>query len=340
MKSAVALAAAATITLLMGVGARADGNFSNLLQHGGGNSALVDQSPGNGNLAGAETLAARQLGNLNILDFTQSGSNNEIGTGGDGFLQQSDRNTATIRQSSSGNAVLEIVQTGIASGFGAHRRNTLSIVQEGGDGNLVGRVVQTRAGGLAGLPGQPGNVASILQNGAQNTVTLLSQTGLRNNAALSFAGSRNTASAVQDGVGNAATLDVVGDDNHLALRQEGGGNRAAVTVHGHGNNAADHFVPGARGSAHVGLADGAGLAPGDIAQTGLFNSIDYDLGLGSSGLLSDNNSFAFLQDGISNRIEGKTDGSGNQVVIVQNGALNFVSFVQTGNLNVIGVSQQ
>ncbi len=338
MKLAAALATAAAVTLMMGAQARADDNFSNLLQAGDGSSAVIRQSLGSGNLAGTATLAVRQIGNLNVLDFTQSGGNNEIGSGSTGFLQQSSRNTTTIVQSSDGNRVLDVVQTGISSGFGAYRRNTLSIVQEGGDNNLVARVVQTRAGGLLALPGQPGNVASIVQNGALNTVTLFSQTGLRNSAELSFNGNGNIASAVQEGAGNTATVSIVGDDNRLALRQAGGGNHAAVTVHGHGSNATGYFAAGAHGSAHIGLADAAGLAPGDIVQTGLLNSIEYDLG--SLDPLSSGNSFAFSQDGISNRIEGRTDGIGNQVVVVQEGALNLTSFVQIGNFNVIGVSQQ
>jgi len=326
--------AAMAILLATAVSAWAGGdNFANLLQNGSTNSAAVDQSSGNDNLAGTALLGARQNGNNNLLEFRQLGHGNEIGTGAGGFLQKSNRNNATIRQTTDNNSVLEIQQTGIASGFGTHRRNTLAIVQEGGDGNVVQRVEQIRVGGLLALPGQQGNVASIVQNGAGNTVTLLSQNGLRNTADLNFKGNANMASAVQEGAENTAAVTVTGDDNRLSLHQVGAGNAATLSVQGYSNNAGA-FSPGAHGA----LADLAGLAPGDIVQVGLLNSIDYNLG--SADPLSSGNSFAFSQNGVSNQIVGETDGSGNQVVVVQEGTLNLTSFVQLGNFNTIGVSQR
>jgi len=332
MRQATTLATTVVVIgTLLATGALADDNFSKLLQNGATNSALVDQSSGSDNRVGTAALAARQVGNDNILEFTQSGDGNEIGSVG--FLQQSNRNTATILQASDGNAVIEVLQKGIASGFGAHRRNTLTIVQEGGDGNVVQRVEQIRVGGLLALPGQQGNVASIVQNGAGNTVTLLSQNGLRNTADLNFKGNANMASAVQEGAENTAAVTVIGDDNRLSLHQVGAGNAATLSVQGYSNNAGA-FSPGAHGA----LADLAGLAPGDIVQVGLLNSIDYNLG--SADPLSSGNSFAFSQNGVSNQIVGETDGSGNQVVVVQEGTLNLTSFVQLGNFNTIGVSQR
>lgn len=402
MKPKDMVAAPAAILLLAGASALADDNSARLLQSGSLNSALIDQSPGSGNRAGGD-LAARQDGDRNVLEFTQSGDRNAIGAGGAGFLQQSNRNTATIVQSSSDNSVVEVLQTGIASSTGTHRRNTLSITQQGGNGNVVGSVVQTRtrpAGDLFGLTDRlPGNEATILQNGAGNRIALLSQTGRDNRAELAFDGNLNRATSVQTGAGNSARVSVDGSINSVLLEQdslvfgntaqigieggwnlvridqsgsnravagieghsnvvavdqngsntaqiaiEGSANRVAASqtsaanaldigIAGHGNNALPFFSPGA----HAGIASGAGLAPGDIVQNGLSNSIEYDLG---SDQLSSGNRFAFLQEGFGNRIEGNTNGNGNQVVVVQEGALNFTSFVQIGNFNVIGVSQQ
>lgn len=375
MKPTATFTTVAAAALLMAASALAGDNAAYLSQQGRSNAAAIDQTPGSGNRAGTGAHAARQHGDANILEFTQSGDRNAIGAGGTGFLQQSNRNTATITQSSNRNTVFEVVQTDLASDAGMHRRNTLSIEQRGGNGNRVDAVVQIRTDLL---PRLRGNEALILQDGVGNRVGLLSQTGRDNRADLSFDGNLNLASSVQSGAGNravarvegnlnlifveqqslvagnearigiegngnavsvrqnganAARIDIDGSYNHIAANQSGVGNALDIAVHGHGNNAFPLFSPGA----HRGFAMATGLAPGDVVQDGLLNSIDYRLG--DDGL-SSGNRFALAQDGIGNRIEGTTDGIGNEVVVVQEGALNFTSFVQIGNFNVIGVSQQ
>lgn len=377
-KATFATVAATAILVAAGAAGMAlagDDNSAHLSQQGLGNSALIDQSAGSRNRAGTDALAARQNGNANILEFTQSGDRNAIGTGGAGFLQQANRNTAIVTQSSNRNTVTEIVQTGLDSDAGTQLANTLVIDQRGGGANRVDSVVQTRAGLL---PRLRGNEASILQDGAGNRVSLLSQTGLGNSAALSFDGDLNLASSRQSGAGNsaearvkgslniiridqqslalgntaridvdgnanavsvdqdganAARIGIDGNLNRLAASQSGAGNALDIAINGHGNNALPVFSLGA----HRGFAAAAGLAPGDVVQNGLLNSIDYTLG---GGELSSGNRFALAQDGIANRIEGTTDGIGNEVVVVQEGARNVTSFVQIGNFNVIGVSQQ
>ena len=379
MTPKASLATVAAVALLAATSAAgsalAGDNAAWQSQDGLGNSARIDQTPGSRNRAGTDALAARQQGDANILQFTQSSDRNAIGTGGAGFLQQWNRNTATVTQSSNRNTVTEIVQTGLESGTGTRRANTLLIDQRGGAANRVDSVVQTRTGLL---PRLSGNEASILQDGAGNRVSLLSQTGLGNSAALSFDGDFNLASSRQSGAGNsveagvkgslniiridqqslalgntaridvdgnanavsvdqdganAARIDIDGNLNRLAASQSGAGNALHIAINGHGNNALPVFSLGA----HRGFAAAAGLAPGDVVQNGLLNSIDYTLG---GGELSSGNRFALAQDGIANRIEGTTDGIGNEVVVVQEGARNLTSFVQIGNFNVIGVSQQ
>lgn len=401
MKSAFPITTVAVTFLLVAGGAHAGGdNLANVAQTGDRNSALIDQSAGNHNRAGASGLALRQSGSDNFLSITQAGNHNRIGVRGDGLLQQSNRNKATIEQKSDRNRVGEVIQTGISSGVGSDFRNTLSITQQGGNGNLVRRVEQTRAGGLLGFPGQPGNDALSVQNGARNVVSLLSQTGFRNQAALSFTGNRNRASASQQGIGNkidavvsqgdrndvridqvslalgnlatlrisdgddnvvridqdganAAQISIIGssnsvslaqlgsndagisiegNDNLLRAQQTGTGNDLLISIRGNDSNNA----PFSAGKASV-LASGFDLAPGDVIQSGIGNSIDYSIG--SVTALSNGNRFAFLQEGLGNRIVGKTDGDDNEVVIVQRGAMNFTSFVQAGSGNVIAVSQ-
>lgn len=408
MKPAATFATAAALALLAGAGALASDNVSHLSQNGDLNAALIDQSAGDGNHAGAAGLAVRQNGRQNRLGFEQSGDGNEIGAEGGGFLQQSNRNTATITQSSNDNKVIEVLQTGMTSGIGgeALRRNTLSITQQGGNGNVVETVVQTRtrpALDIFGLTdGLRGNEATIVQDGTGNRVGLLSQTGRSNDAYLSFDGNRNDARSIQSGAGNDAHVDVTGSWNFIRIEQEslvlgnaatirivdgnanfarvsqagsnealitiegnanavsldqsgsneaavsveghfnfvaasqaGVGNSIDVTVRGHGNNAP--WLGGFSDGAHRSFAQQAGIAPGDIVQQGLFNSVDYDLGGGP--LSSNNNRFAFSQEGLGNRISGSTTGSNNQAVVVQSGMHNFTSFVQVGNANIIGVNQ-
>lgn len=403
MKPKDTIAATAAILLLASASALAGDNSTRLHQSGNLNSALVDQKQGSGNLVGTDGLPVRQDGDRNALEFTQSGDRNAIGTGAGGFLQQSNRSTATILQSSSGNSVVEVLQTGIASSTGTHRRNTLSIAQQGGNGNVVESVVQTRtrlAGDVFGVTDRlPGNGATILQDGTGNRVALLSQTGRDNRADLAFDGNLNRATSIQTGAGNrarvnvdgsvntvrveqdslvlgntvqvdieggwnlvridqsgsnravaeidghsnivsvtqtgsnAAQLEIDGSANLVAATQNGAANSLSLQINGHGNNALPFFSSGA----HASLAAGAQIAPGDIVQNGLSNSIDYNLG---SDWLSSRNRFAFSQEGFGNRIEGNTNGNGNQVVVAQEGMLNFTSFVQVGNFNVIGISQR
>lgn len=408
MKLPATLATATAIALLLGAAALADGNLSYLSQNGDLNAALIDQSAGDGNHAGAASLAVRQNGRQNRLGFEQLGDGNEIGTGSGGFLQQSNRNTATITQSSNSNKVIEVFQSGMTSAAGGEelRRNTLSITQQGGNGNVIETVVQKRtrsALDIFGLTdGQSGNEATIVQDGTGNRVGLLSQTGRSNNAYLSFDGNRNDARSIQSGAGNDAYVDVTGSWNFIRIDQEslvlgneatirivggnanfarvsqsgsnealitiegnanavsldqsgsneaavsveghfnfvaasqaGVGNSIDVTVRGHGNNAP--WLGGFSDGAHRSFAQQAGIAPGEIVQQGLFNSVEYDLGGGP--LASNNNRFAFSQEGLGNRILGSTTGSNNQVVVVQSGMHNFTSFVQVGNANVIGVNQ-
>lgn len=387
MKSTAMFAAATAIALVSGAAALADGNLSHLSQTGDLNAALIDQSAGDGNHAGAASLAIRQNGRQNRLGFEQSGDRNEIGIKGGGFLQQSNRNTVTITQSSNNNKVVEVLQTGMTSTAGgqALRRNTLKIEQKGGDGNVVSRVEQARVRpaldffDLTDL--LAANTTSIVQDGAGNRVGLLSQTGLANEAHLSFTGDYNDARSLQRGAanradanvtgsrnviridqqslvlgnradvavsgswnavdigqqgfafGNEAKIAIDGSFNRVSVRQTGDANAVSVDIAGHGNNAWPLFSPGA----HRTLAAGAGLAPGDIVQTGASNSIAYSIG--SQNPLSATNRFAFRQEGLANRIEGATDGIGNQAVVVQRGMHNFTSFTQVGNANVIGVNQ-
>lgn len=344
MISRTTLATTTAILLLMGGAAFADNNFSNVVQDGAGNAGSVVQGPGDGNKVGTDSMAAGQNGNQNSFGFVQSGDGNEIGTDGTGFEQKSNRNTAAITQSTNGNKVLQVTQTGISSPLGGAtlRRNTLSIDQGGGDGNIVSRVSQERVGGLLGAPGQAGNTATITQDGTGNIVgseTIdgegVDQSGRGNVATLGQSGTDNRiATIAQRDVNQRATVTQEGSGNEVArVDQRGLGNIADLYFNGNDNGVgsfdSDTRINGAWGA----------LSQGEVWQEqGLLGLL---LGPNLAGLsvFGDDNLFGVNQSGASNSVSGDVTGNGNQTGVAQFGQDNTADFIVGGSDNQIYIHQ-
>ena len=307
------LAAASALSLMAGV-AHADSNFANIKQNGSNNDAAVVQGPGSQNRAGTvdgvgAPGAVLQKGDDNALAITQSGSKNSVGTLGEGFDQQGNRNRATIEQASGTNRVDEVQQTDKIR-FGSAARNTLDIFQGGsGGGNTIGSVYQTRTNTLF-FNSDPGNSATIRQTSDGNLVDTLEQEGYRNRAEL-----------VQSG----------GSGNHAGtVSQKGVSNRIELTFIGAGNGTAG-FAPNLlSGTAAFSL-----LTQGDVKQTGIDNRIDGFVVTGN------NNAFGFSQNGlVGNRIGGGVTGEANQFGVYQNGIFDVAAIGISGNRNEVYISQE
>jgi hypothetical protein len=301
---AAALACCSTSAVL------ADSNSAHLIQSGESNSAAVTQGPGSHNFAGNDALAVRQSGNRNELTFLQSGSNNAIGAAGTGFLQASGRNSATITQTSHGNSIVSVTQTGIDSvtGGDALRRNILTVLQQSGDGNSIATIWQTRSEFSSS---RAANEASLTQSGASNHIETLLQSGFAQAARLTQTGAGNVIDrAEQRGPRNTITLSLNGDGNGTL------------------DFAAANDIAGAW----------AGLAQGHVYQNNLLlgelagNLLD----LAITGNL---NSFGFSQIGGDNVIAGTVDGDGNQTGVSQIGLSNDASFDVAGDGNLLFIDQ-
>lgn len=257
----------------------------------------------------------RQLGGANLVDGVIIGDGNQTGVN-----QLGAQNVAGFTLTGEGNLLF------IDQGLWAINYGNEADVLVTGDRNQVG----ARQGGS-------NNVAKVTIGGAaasdDNVVSLLQESLLwGNEAEIDIDGSRNRISLEQTGR-NSALVSVTGDDNRLSGTQSGSLNTLDIGIIGNNNNAGAAFDGVALTTAQL---ISPTLTPGSIVQNGTGNSIFYRVGLLAP---SDDNRFAFSQEGNGNRIEGRTEGSSNQVVIVQHGNLNFAWFSQTGFGNVIGVSQ-
>ena len=350
------LGAAVAAMLLLTAPALADGNFASFVQSGDDNAATITQGPGSGNAVGTAGLAATQAGSRNILTIVQSGNGNRIGTAGTGFRQDSNRSSATITQNSDNNVVGEVTQTGIGAGVGgdALRRNVLDIVQQGGAGNRVDSVTQTRT---FAAPDAAANSANIVQTGAGNRVGTLLQTGYANQAVLTQTGNGNRVGTLkQRGAINIATLTLTGDDNAVDVDQFSprDGNTAIVALTGDRNridiaqagNANKSFMSvlgsdNLFGSRQLGFANTIALGVAgdhnraDFAQSGAFNTAAVKQLIGS------HNQLDFRQDGFANTIDVVAiDGDRNHVDLVQTLRLNTAKIGIAGDRNRLEVRQR
>lgn len=313
----------------------------NVVQNGIGDAAFgpdlprnrleLTQTGGDGNIVLSVTQTRETLfapvdilpGNTAILEFNGSGN-------GDGALGATD-----IAWAWGGVEQATITQSGVT--------NTLSVTTTGSN-NLFGYEQDGEGNGLLASITGDGNETVVLQEGtiniagfevtgAGNQVFIQQGDDTLNVAGLSILGDDNQIGLQQFGLANIATLSVDGDNNLLNASQDGS-NTLLLNIWGSNNNSAA-FTPGeAAGLTAASLS----LNPGDVNQLGAGNLITYNVGLSTEG--SNNNRFAFSQDGDNNEIVGATfGGTDNEVAIIQNGSNNFTSFSQNGSGNIIGVSQ-
>ena len=133
---------------------------------------------------------------------------------------------------------------------------------------------------------------------------------------------------MQTGDGNEMTISQIGNRNFTHVEQSDN-NTAVIDIAGNRNGGGT-----LAGDAGV-LASAHGLNSGDVIQKGL-GSNDAHLTISSSN----DNQFAFLQDGSGNNIVGTVSGGGsNSATVVQVGASNMTNFNQSGAGNMVTATQ-
>ncbi|KUF11465.1 hypothetical protein [Pseudoponticoccus marisrubri] len=308
--------------------AMADDNDAFLTQTGDDNTSLILQSSGMGNTFGLAGLPGLQNGDHNELDVEQIGDNNEVGTQGAGFEQlnvnsSSRSNTADITQSTSDNVVGEVFQRtgGTVPFFGPQSGNTLTILQDGGDGNILNAVTQNRT-----FPLRRGNDADIQQSGNDNFFDTIDQIGGNNSLTMVVTGDENGRERDLPGVGAPALAMATFSDLSGAtvnqIRQLGEGNSADIDIDGNWNLIGLN-QDGAGNSADSIIIDGNTNKLG-VVQTG----IDNDLAV--SEILGNFNDVGVLQLGNDNTASLTVDGGANEFGIGQIGVDN------SQTINVIG----
>ncbi|MBL4918893.1 hypothetical protein [Szabonella alba] len=230
-------------------------------QNGADNAAVVDQI-GLGNIAGTEDLILFQEGYHNSLVIRQDGNANQIGTTGSGLLQRNSfgrfdsQNRATIRQQGNNNRVDEVVQRVL--GPVPTDANSLTIEQNGGDGNVIQRIDQNQQSGM------PGQSADVTMTGFGNRIDMLQQESASdlldesNDVFLLITGDNNGTTALRGYAGftgaiastliqrrgtedtgangNLANLEILGNSNAFGILQRGRINRTgAIVITGDGN---------------------------------------------------------------------------------------------------------
>ena len=279
MKPILTLATSTGIALLAatGVALAGTGNETMLSQNGDANTATITQSgdgnkaytlslivPGSGVLLPAANML--QTGDSNRLELTQSGDNNEVGVKGGnataggtyGVTQQNHSATVAgnfnelfITQSSNGNGIQGIRQRAFVGAGG----NTMTLIQKGGDGNVIGDIKQWHYGS-SGANAQ-GQLIAITQDGSGNRINAVYQdlTGsgnLGNTLKIDIVGNGNNGAQPvgsyartgyngggqfrQTGYGHFADIDIEGDSNGYGLNQAGARNTiGTLAITGNGN---------------------------------------------------------------------------------------------------------
>ncbi|WP_141101987.1 hypothetical protein [Oceanicola sp. 22II-s10i] len=346
------MASVALATLGMSAaGYAGDENETFLVQSGSDNSASVAQQDGNGNTAGLfGSLAMMQDGDFNDLVVTQTGNNNAVGDLGPGVDQIGDRNAAVIGQNTNRNRVGIFQQQG--QDGAVVLQNEATVIQGGGNFNLVTRVAQTNDGSTPS-----GNSVSLEQNGRRNMIGNTGflglgviQTGSGNTADVNqvgnfngsngqnganwdvgtFAVSADTGPATtlafqatlrQTGTNNVASIGLTGNRNLFALDQNGSQHRLSYSVLGNRNQGAFQMYGGDGNWAEAlqmgNLNDTSALLFGndnfsDISQTG-----DENIGW-FNVIMGDGNTLGTIQSGDANHSSTQVYfGDRNDVTVLQ-----------------------
>ena len=323
------LGAATALGLVMSAAAFADSNNAYVDQSGDYNSALITQG-GSGNEAGKQGRVVRQTSNektgadrINRLTIAQGGDNNKVGLGanglslsqGDGVIQLKNYlpdpqnnlggyNTIDINQATNSNVIGAISQY-TATHLGG---NSLTVRQEGGDGNQIAKVMQYRTQTTT-------NEATVTQDGDGNVLQALRQVA-RN------AGNKNTITATFNGDGNGANP------------MTGAFSVAAGAASSEINQGVDINTSIYNSNVNV-LISGDNNAFG-VTQVGGLSKLQFVANL---SVLGSENQTAIYQGGTHQTASLTVDGSYNDVGIRQLGSTNGGVVTVTGNDNNLGLLQ-
>lgn len=230
----------------------------------------------------------------------QNGTGNRIG-----YAVTGDENQFGFHQDGVNNSAIGLNFIGHYNEIGVDQVGTDNIVNLGaviGDSNDIG-VKQIDGGNTANID---------LTNGSDSNAIRIVQV-----AAVAAINS------------NLVDIAIDGDSNLLNVAQDSD-NSMTVNVKGSNNNNTGLGFSGKAGEI------AGSLMPGDLFQTG---SNTATLNVGGAGA-SNNNLFAFNQNGAGNVISGAIDGSGgNQAVVIQAGSTNTATFAQNGASNNVAIKQ-
>lgn len=320
-----------------------------------GNVADITMSGSSNTIkAAVQAVTGRVAGNEMNVTITGADNGN---WGLSGYAAQSGATTSELKQGfedvdngtvAKGNNQLDLMISGARNQFGVTQEFT---------NNKVGMLT------ITGDYNQMG----VFQSGDSNEVALATVSGEDNNIGLAQVGDRNFVSATVNksdndvlstqtgndnetyidvnGYYNDASISVTGDSNYINAAQRGVGgmhNEMTVTVTGNGNNMvgfSDAFTGDALLARNVAdSATGLTFRRGSVWQHGNSNSLSVTVG--GSGSDSDYNSFAMLQKGNGNSIDGSiSGGNSNQVAVAQLGGGNAATFNQVGSFNNLGITQ-
>ncbi len=309
-----------------------------------GNQMSIEQIS-SGNVVGAASqISAGTNTSLqrNILNIRQGDAGDLLGSGGNRissvvqWRQSSRGNEANLTQSGSQNVIALVSQYSPSAG-GGNNRNVMTVLMSGDDN---GGGTLTGASALAGATASSLIQGDAVTRASQSSINLtisgdtnqygITQYGDQNSVgSVLISGSGNQLGISQNGNRNGLALSTIaGTGNTIGLDQDGDDNVATVIVGGNSNGGGT--LAGEAGT----LAAANGLVSGLVKQDGLNNQATLSI------TTSDNNQFAFLQDGNGNVVDGAIGGGGsNSATVVQIGNTNTSIFTQSGSSNVVAISQ-
>ena len=196
--------------------------------------------------------------------------------------------------------------------------NTLTATQMGGDDNIINSIRQDADTGAPGA--RFGHTASITQNGTDNFIDRVLQTGSGNDATLAIEGDNN-------GGGALTGLAIVGAENSSAI-QQGTSNKLGFAITGGSDNQFG-FRQNGTGNEALGLAILGNFNELGVNQSGTTNTVSL------ATINGNDNVIGFMQNGTSNVASATVAGSGNnnEFGIAQTGTTNDATVNITGSDN-------
>lgn len=238
--------AATALSMMAGV-AFAQSNEAITEQDGSGNDLRVNQIGSHPNNTGTRNFAdVTQDGDDNNGELHQLGTDNVAGDSTNGnVLQSGDDNVFDIDQLSDFNRVGMVRQISPSGGgsVAGPTQNTLTILQQSGDDNRIGTVIQNNNAPSA----NDINSATITQTGSDSRVTRLEQLGSD----------------------QSATVTQIGDGNRLNNLKQFGGTGNDITASFNGDDNGEPFLGGPSSL--------VGVVRSDIIQEGNLNFVDLDV---------------------------------------------------------------